>query len=476
MANTKISALTANTNPNWWEELVYAYNNANGKMTLNTMKTFANTWQQAELVSGTNIKTINGNSILWSWNLVISWWGGGWGDSSFDAVVDAGWGGDYTSVSAAIAAGNYNIFVKNWSYTETAWWDPYSNNKSFLHIVGESESGVNITFPSTATTANWYLIDMRYGNAADFYMENISFNITLTSTNNRFYIDNWWTNFIVKNCSFTYTTNVGTPSATQHTLFYSKVISEDASYLEPWRMYSWLYWCYFKTETTKIISICRNVWYYNQCKFASTAWRIQLVEWNWKAKLYNCYADVYELGWCYELELYDTYLTVSHNVYNSNWYEFEVARVDNSQVKFSALQNTPSITLWFCTNSTLDFGTQDVAGASSFNEIHSVRSNCRIKCWQYSLWQNTHNCDISATSLKFYSSTGSKIMTWNRFRSTLTSITVNTNNVIMDWNQFDWTWTISITSNNNVITSNIMAWMSISDTWTGNQKANNITA
>ena len=119
MANTKISALTANTNPTWWEELVYAYNNANGKMTLNTMKTFANTWQQAELVSGTNIKTINGNSILGSWNLVISWWGGGWGDSSFDAVVDAGWGGDYTLVSAAIAAGKYNIFVKNWSSFNT---------------------------------------------------------------------------------------------------------------------------------------------------------------------------------------------------------------------------------------------------------------------------------------------------------------------------------------------------------------------
>jgi len=78
MANTKISALTANNNPNWWEELVYAYNNANGKMTLNTMKTFANTWQQAELVSGVNIKTINGDSILWSWNIVV-WWGGGWG-------------------------------------------------------------------------------------------------------------------------------------------------------------------------------------------------------------------------------------------------------------------------------------------------------------------------------------------------------------------------------------------------------------
>lgn len=75
MANTKISQLTENNNPTGWEELVYAYNSSNGKMTLNTMKTFSNTWQQAQLVSWVNIKTINWESILWSWNINIQWWG-----------------------------------------------------------------------------------------------------------------------------------------------------------------------------------------------------------------------------------------------------------------------------------------------------------------------------------------------------------------------------------------------------------------
>jgi hypothetical protein len=64
MANTKISALPANNNPTGSEELVYAYNNSNGKMTLNTMKTFASSDSQPTLVSGTNIKTINNQSIL----------------------------------------------------------------------------------------------------------------------------------------------------------------------------------------------------------------------------------------------------------------------------------------------------------------------------------------------------------------------------------------------------------------------------
>lgn len=77
MANTKISALTANTNPNWSEEFVYAYNNANGKISLNTMKTFAAADSQPTLVSGVNIKTINSQSILWSGNIDVSWGGGG---------------------------------------------------------------------------------------------------------------------------------------------------------------------------------------------------------------------------------------------------------------------------------------------------------------------------------------------------------------------------------------------------------------
>ena len=56
MANTKISALTANTNPTWLEELVYAYNNANGKMTLNTMKS---------VVWWAWITTLNADANIW---------------------------------------------------------------------------------------------------------------------------------------------------------------------------------------------------------------------------------------------------------------------------------------------------------------------------------------------------------------------------------------------------------------------------
>ncbi len=56
MANTKISALTALTNPTGSEEFVYAYNNANWKITLDTMKSF---------VGWAGITTLTADANIW---------------------------------------------------------------------------------------------------------------------------------------------------------------------------------------------------------------------------------------------------------------------------------------------------------------------------------------------------------------------------------------------------------------------------
>ena len=177
MANTKISQLTLNTNPNGWEELVYAYNNTNGKMTLNTMKAFATANTQEELVSWTNIKTINWNSILWSWNLVISWWGWSGEDNDYDAVVDASGNWDYTSISDAITAGIKRMYVRNWNYTMSSQtlstWD--------FKMVWESKEWVqiNITHPTRSSS-----IFTMTSNTTDlthsFLISNVTFNITYT--------------------------------------------------------------------------------------------------------------------------------------------------------------------------------------------------------------------------------------------------------------------------------------------------------
>jgi hypothetical protein len=75
MANTKISALTALTNPTWSEEFVYAYNNANGKVTLNTMKSFIWEWGTVtELTADANIWELAGGTYLTAYNLFYKTW------------------------------------------------------------------------------------------------------------------------------------------------------------------------------------------------------------------------------------------------------------------------------------------------------------------------------------------------------------------------------------------------------------------
>jgi hypothetical protein len=96
------------------------------------MKTFANNGQQAALVSGVNIKTINGDSILWSWNLVVSW-GGGWG--GFEPT-ELGGDANIWELSEWVYTTVYNLYYKSWSAVPAAW--SLSSKKQMLFVVEES--------------------------------------------------------------------------------------------------------------------------------------------------------------------------------------------------------------------------------------------------------------------------------------------------------------------------------------------------
>lgn len=134
MANTKISALPANNNPTGSEELVYALNNANGKMTLNTMKTFSNSWQQAELVSGVNIKTINNESILWSGNIDVSW-GGGWGFEPTELWGDA----NIWELNEWAYVTTHDLYYKSWEALPAFLWTG-AVKKRMLFVVVDSNN------------------------------------------------------------------------------------------------------------------------------------------------------------------------------------------------------------------------------------------------------------------------------------------------------------------------------------------------
>lgn len=150
MANTKISALPANNNPTGNEELVYALNNANGKMSLSTMKTFANTWQQAELVSGVNIKTINNTSILWSGNIDVSW--GGWGGFEPTEL----WGdANIWELSEWAYVTEYDLYYKTGEKVLAAW--GLSTKKQMLFVTEDEVSWEKWFFVySVGSSDVWY--------------------------------------------------------------------------------------------------------------------------------------------------------------------------------------------------------------------------------------------------------------------------------------------------------------------------------
>lgn len=125
MANTKISALTANTNPNWSEEFVYAYNNANGKITLNTVKSF---------IWWAGVTTLNADANIWELN---------------EGIYET----------------TYDLYYKSWEHTPRLW-ATWATFKQMILVTKEStweiwyfvfsEWHLNATYVSMASY--WYSI------------------------------------------------------------------------------------------------------------------------------------------------------------------------------------------------------------------------------------------------------------------------------------------------------------------------------
>lgn len=173
MANTKISALTANTNPTWSEEFVYAYNNANGKITLNTVKSFigssgittlnadANIWELSEWFYETTYdlyyKTGEAVPVIWAtwatkkqlllvtkestweiWYFVLSEWHK---DTTYTS-----WASYWYSISSSVWR-NYQLWSRDWALKEYEPVDPHSLDSfsidSVTQVITNIWSGTN---------------------------------------------------------------------------------------------------------------------------------------------------------------------------------------------------------------------------------------------------------------------------------------------------------------------------------------------
>lgn len=304
MANTKISALPSNNNPTGSEELVYAYNNSNGKMTLNTMKTFASSDSQPTLVSGTNIKTINNQSILWAWNIDIQWgWGGGW--EWYDAIVDASGGWDYTTIGAAVDANKRNIFVMNWTYNETQWHfiTMSAVDKIVIHWQSSVWVVVNLTLTSVPTQWSDYynypaflFLNTSTTDKAEVEIKNITFNLSVNTDQRQTFIIRWnWKNawyadILIDNCVVN--------------------VSND------WSNMAWFETIWYKTEPKWIVDI-------TNCSFFSVSNTANMRFGGNESILNN------ENKWS---TYKNCYFSISAN--NNNWWVANIRNVYDSIVKF----------------------------------------------------------------------------------------------------------------------------------------------
>lgn len=94
-------------------------------------------WKQATLVSGTNIKTVNGNSLLWSWDVTIS-------AAANIAVKD-----EWTTLTSTVSS--FNFVWSGVTATNTG-------NDVTVTITGGSWSG-DVVWPASSTNNNVVLFD-----------------------------------------------------------------------------------------------------------------------------------------------------------------------------------------------------------------------------------------------------------------------------------------------------------------------------
>lgn len=437
MANTKISQLTALTTPTWWEELVYAYNNANGKMTLNTMKWYVENnlswyvttsdlttwlaWKQDTLVSGTNIRTINGSSVLWNWNLDISWWvaytAWNWIDitwwvisvvwwvwgSWFDCTVASDWTWDYTTIGDAITAWKKSLFVKDWTYTMSTWtlstWD--------FKMVWESRNWVviDITYP----TRSWTIFTLTSDTTSatnSFLFQNLTFNITYTWNFWYFIMFGWmwaWKWFLkISDCT------INIPEATNWCNFYISSGSYDENTL----------------VEKSLINISPTVWSFTEL------WFLWMRKWTCIESVINIDADQsiwtswitfnWNAQWAYiscQFNIWVNHATLGDiaSAWAEDWYSCRYTQSNQAKLRIYWRQVSCTFGFYWTNASIYD---SDLNTAVTWKKISIWKPNTAYTVWQYVMsWRSTTlaRCTTAHTSWASYDSTKFTDTYWDVF-------------------------------------------------------------
>lgn len=125
--------------------------------TLQTNVTNLWTWKQDTLVSGTNIKTINNQSLLWSWNITIEW--GWWGWSTY--IYDGGYWID-------VVQGSSDYSAMRWPCAE-GYHVPTSDEMNKMLQILNSSLGLSVSYVTMETYLKMPRVGMRDCSSADIY-------------------------------------------------------------------------------------------------------------------------------------------------------------------------------------------------------------------------------------------------------------------------------------------------------------------
>lgn len=418
-----------------------------------------------------SLKTVNSQSLIWSWNIQIEW------QKTYDAIVASDGSWDYTTIYAAVTAWKYNLFIKNWNYTETeklnvTWW--------YLQLIWESRTWVNVSI--SASTGSWAYIEL-WSSPKYLYIKNINFNITLSQY--VWYLVNESSQFFlrIESCDFTYSKTW----ESRRYLLYCTSCVDWKDFATKQQVWSWVYDCTFYTESDTI-----TIWYWDSyfvdCKFTTweSAWEIWFRYWDNVLK--NCRINAYKIDW-WDYQFSNCYIKIKNwwliQKSNSSWdmYQFDIEYIYKTEVIiWNSLQQTIRFQTWHMdkchvkitdSNMTLSiwwniYENQVTYTANSFIEAdwHSVevyRSmfNCRVNCSSLTLGGGNmymrYNWIFTEASTVTFESSGSQY-TW----------------IVLDWWSSNTPWTLSITCSYSMITWNSFRFYTISDSWTDNIKANNV--
>ena len=155
-----------------------------------------------------------------------------WLEKEYDAIVDAAWNWDYTTIWAAVDAGKRKIFVKDWTYNETqghfvTLWTTWK-----LVIIWESQTWVVVNVSLTEVQTQWseyrnypafLFVDAQNTTDAEVEIKKMTVNASINTTVTiasflKIRTDDGWTtnpnilNFYIEDCKF-YAENVWTSYA-----------------------------------------------------------------------------------------------------------------------------------------------------------------------------------------------------------------------------------------------------------------------